>query len=87
MNLLQFYILPEWQNRGLGTLVLKRLLAEAKRRGKVMALSVLKGSPAIQLYLRHGFRPTHADAYEIYMRQALKLPRRGIGPSMGLRRG
>jgi len=87
MNLLQFYILPEWQNHGLGTLVLKRLLAEAKRRGKVMALSVLKGSPAIQLYLRHGFRPTHADAYEIYMRQALKLPRRGIGPSMGLRRG
>ncbi|HSY85785.1 MAG TPA: GNAT family N-acetyltransferase [Verrucomicrobiae bacterium] len=87
MTLLQFYVVPELQGRGIGTLVLKRLTGDAKRRGKLMALSVLKGNPAIRLFLRHGFRPTHADAYEIYMRQAVKLPLRGMGPSMGMRRG
>jgi hypothetical protein len=68
-------------------LVLKRLMAEAMRRGRVIALSVMKGSPAIRLYQRHGFRASHADAYKIYMRQEIKLPLRGIGPSMGMRRG
>jgi GNAT superfamily N-acetyltransferase len=87
MNLFQFYVAPEWQGRGIGSHILKRLLAEADRRRSVIALSVMKGSPAIQLYQRHGFHPTHADAYKIYLRQAVKLPRRGIGPSMGMRRG
>jgi len=87
MTLLQFYVMPELQGRGIGTLVLKRLMGDAKRRGKLMALSVPKGSPAIRLFLRHGFHPTHADTYEIYMRQAVKLPLRGMGPSMGMRRG
>jgi GNAT superfamily N-acetyltransferase len=87
LNLFQFYVAPEWQGRGIGGYVLKRLMAEAKRRGSVIALSVMKGSPAIRLYQRHGFRPTHADAYKIYMRQEIKLPFRGMGPSMGMRRG
>ena len=87
LNLFQFYIAPEFQNRGIGTLVLKRLMGEAKRRGKVIALSAMKGSPVIRLYQRHGFRSLHADAYKIYMRQEIKLPLRGIGPSMGMRRG
>ena len=87
LNLFQFYVVPEWQGRGIGSFVLKRLTAEAKRRGSVIALSVMKGSPAIRLYQRHGFRPTHADAYKIYMRREIKLPLRGMGPSMGMRRG
>ncbi len=87
LNLFQFYVAPEWQGRGVGSTVLKRLMGEAKRRGKVIALSVMKGSPAIRLYQRHGFRLTHADAYKIYMRREIKLPQRGIGPSMGMRRG
>ena len=87
MNLFQFYVAPEWQGRGIGRYVLKPLMAEARRRGSVIALSVMKGSPAIQLYQRYGFRATHADAYKIYMRQESKLPLRGMGPSMGMRRG
>jgi GNAT superfamily N-acetyltransferase len=87
LNLFQFYVAAEFQNRGVGTQVLKRLMGEAKQRGKVIALSVMKSSPAIRLYLRHSFRPTHADAYKIYMRQEIKLPLRGMGPSMGMRRG
>ena len=33
LNLLQLYIAPAWQNRGIGSMVLKRLLAQARRRG------------------------------------------------------
>jgi GNAT superfamily N-acetyltransferase len=87
MNLLHFYVVPESQNDGIGSVVLKRLIGEAKRRGRVIALSVMKRSPAIRLYQRHGFRATHADAYEIHMRQEIKLSLRGMGPSMGMRRG
>jgi GNAT superfamily N-acetyltransferase len=87
LNLFQFYVAPKWQGQGIGSFVLKRLTAEAKRRGSVIALAVMKGSPAIRLYHRHGFRSLHADAYKIYMRQEIKLPFRGMGPSMGMRRG
>jgi GNAT superfamily N-acetyltransferase len=87
LNLFQFYVAPEWQGRGIGSVVLKRLTAEAKRRRCVMALSVMKGSPAIRLYRQHGFRSLYADAYKIYMRQEAKPSLRGIGPSMGMRRG
>jgi GNAT superfamily N-acetyltransferase len=87
LNLFQFYVAPEFQSRGIGTLVLKRLMGEAKRHGKVIALSVMKGSPVIRLYQRHGFCLTHADTYKIYMHQEIKLPLRGMGPSMGMRRG
>ena len=87
MHLLQFYIAPPWQHRGFGTEVLQRLLAEAKRRRKLMALSVVKGNPAIRFYLRHGFRPVAEDRYKIYLRQERARSLRGIGPTMGMQRG
>src|SRR6266850_1195723 len=32
LNLLQFYVAPEWQSRGIGSVVLQRLMAESRRR-------------------------------------------------------
>jgi len=68
LHLFQFYIAPAWQNRGLGRLILKRLLAQADRQGRDVALSVMKENRARQLYERHGFRITHEDRYKVYMR-------------------
>jgi GNAT superfamily N-acetyltransferase len=68
LNLFQFYIAPAWQNQGIGSLVLKRVLAQAERRGWNVALSVMKENPARRLYERHGFRATHEDRYKIYLR-------------------
>jgi GNAT superfamily N-acetyltransferase len=87
INLGQFFIAPERQGRGIGSAVLKQLLAESGKRGKDMSLSVMKGNPALGFYRRHGFRVTHEDRYKSYLRFEPKHPLRGIGPSMGMRRG
>ena len=68
LHLFQFYIAPRWQNQGLGSLVLKRVLAQAEKRGWNVALSVMKENPARRLYERHGLRATHEDRYKVYMR-------------------
>jgi len=57
-------ISPGYQNRGLGTAVLKNLLAEARAQKLSVRLQVLRVNPARQLYERLGFTvyeetPTH----------------------------
>jgi GNAT superfamily N-acetyltransferase len=87
INLGQFYIAPDRQNRGIGGMVLKQLLAESGKRGLAVTLSVMKANRALAFYRRRGFRVTHEDRYKIYLRFEPKRPLRGIGPSMGMRRG
>lgn len=53
----QFFILPEYQNRGIGGEVLERVLQEADRRGLPVGLSLLEGNRCESLYRRHGFKP------------------------------
>jgi GNAT superfamily N-acetyltransferase len=48
-------ILPEYQNRGIGTAILQGVLDRARRLGKPVALQVLKVNPARALYERMGF--------------------------------
>jgi ribosomal protein S18 acetylase RimI-like enzyme len=82
-----FYIVPEQQGRGIGGTILKQLLAQARRQGKAVTLSVMKRNRARRFYEKHGFRLTHEGTHEIYMRFEPKHSLRGIGPSMGVRRG
>ena len=49
-------LLPEAQNRGIGSAILKALLAEARGNGTGMVLRVRKDNPARRLYERFGFR-------------------------------
>lgn len=49
------YILPAYQNRGVGTAVLHHLLAQARTRRQSVTLRVFKVNPARQLYERLGF--------------------------------
>jgi GNAT superfamily N-acetyltransferase len=59
----QFFILPEYQNKGIGTYLLKSILEKADRLGKNVTLRFLKNNPAKSLYVRNGFRLV--DAGEI----------------------
>ena len=52
----QFQIAPGHQGRGLGTTVLRALIADARASGALLRLSVLKRNPAARLYARLGFR-------------------------------
>ena len=63
-----FFIAPEQQGRGIGTMLLGRLLTQAKKQGKAITLSVMKRNRAIEFYRRHGFRIIHEGPYEFDLR-------------------
>jgi ribosomal protein S18 acetylase RimI-like enzyme len=48
-------LLPDAQGRGIGTRLMRDILAAARRRGVPVRLSVLAGNPAQALYARLGF--------------------------------
>ncbi|MHC4341279.1 MAG: GNAT family N-acetyltransferase [Planctomycetota bacterium] len=56
LELVRLWILPEAQGRGIGTFLVRRLLAEAARSHLAVRLRVMKVNPAHRLYRRLGFR-------------------------------
>jgi GNAT superfamily N-acetyltransferase len=59
-----FYLDRHLHNSGLGTTILKVLLAEADALGLPVRLEVLNGSKADRFYLRHGFVKHSQDEIE-----------------------
>jgi GNAT superfamily N-acetyltransferase len=59
-----FYLDRRFHNSGLGTTILKVLLAEGDTLGLPICLEVLTGSKADRFYLRHGFVKLSEDAIE-----------------------
>ena len=51
-------LLPEFRNRGLGTLILRRLQGEAAAANKPLRLQVIRHSRAVSLFERLGFART-----------------------------
>ena len=68
INLGSFYVMQDVQRRGIGTQVLRTLLAHAADQSKAITLAVVKINPARHFYERNGFRITHEDKYKFYMR-------------------
>lgn len=54
---LSMSLLPDHRGRGVGTLLLRRLLAAAADRFTALSLSVSATNPARRLYAREGFTP------------------------------
>jgi GNAT superfamily N-acetyltransferase len=52
----QFFILPEYQNKGIGTYLLKSILDRADQLGRNVTLKFLKNNPVRSLYIRNGFQ-------------------------------
>jgi len=63
----QFFILPEYQNKGIGTYLLKSILDRADRLGKNVTLRFLKNNPVKSLYVRNGFRIVDTSEILYYM--------------------
>ena len=56
VHLLQLFLLPEAQGKGIGSQVLAEVLGEARRVQRLVVLRVLKSNPrAKAFYERHGF--------------------------------
>jgi GNAT superfamily N-acetyltransferase len=67
----EFQVLPEYQGRGIGSAVLRRVIGQAGSRGLAVTLSVLRANPrAQQLYERLGFRVTDVEEPFRHMRYA-----------------
>jgi len=70
-----FYLARRYHNRGLGTAMLKALLAEADTLGLPVRLEVLRGSPADRFYLRHGFVKVGEDEVEAEYERPVPIDR------------
>lgn len=62
-------LLPDYQRRGLGSKIIRDILAEADAAQLPVALTVLRTNPARSLYERLGFFVTHQDEARYYMRR------------------
>jgi GNAT superfamily N-acetyltransferase len=72
LKLDHFYLAPAWQGQGIGSAVLRALLAEADAQALDVRLDALRGSASNRFYLRHGFRQEAESAWDIhYLRRAL----------------
>ena len=66
-------LLPERRNRGIGTALLRALLAEATATGQALTLHVARDNPARSLYQRLGFAAESEDA--VYVAMAWRQPK------------
>lgn len=65
-HLNKLYVLPEWQGRGAGHVLLERVLLEASRCGDhTVELNVNKRNKAITFYERHGFTRLRDEVIDI----------------------
>jgi GNAT superfamily N-acetyltransferase len=55
----RLYLLPAYQNRGIGGFLLERLKKDAETARMAVRLTVLEVNPARRFYERHGFILTH----------------------------
>ncbi|MEU7855994.1 GNAT family N-acetyltransferase [Nonomuraea sp. NPDC049141] len=62
-----FYLDPRLQGRGLGSAVLRTLLARTDADDVLVRLNVLQGSAARRLYERHGFTVEAQDPVDVFM--------------------
>jgi len=63
----QVFVDAPFQRKGIGTEVLRRIVAEASRLQLPIRLAVVKFNPSRRLYERLGFRVTHEDDRKVYM--------------------
>jgi GNAT superfamily N-acetyltransferase len=57
IRIMDIALLPEYRGAGIGTFLLRDLLAEGARRGTPVTIHVERFNPALRLYARLGFRP------------------------------
>jgi ribosomal protein S18 acetylase RimI-like enzyme len=57
IRIMDIALLPEFRGRGIGTQLLRGLLAEGAESGRTVSIHVEHGNPARRLYERLGFAP------------------------------
>ena len=60
------YIHPDSQGRGLGAMVLARIIDEARAQGLPLRVGALRDSDSNRFYLRHGFKLVAQEEFDNY---------------------
>ncbi|MCW4115610.1 GNAT family N-acetyltransferase [Aurantimonas sp. MSK8Z-1] len=63
----EFYLLPTFQRRGIGTAILRHCLSNADRYGLPVRLEHLHWNPVGSLYRRHGFKEIGRSQIHVFM--------------------
>ena len=71
----QMFVDGPFQRRGIGSEVVKRLIAEANSLNLAVRLNVVRINPARRLYERLGFQVTGEDDRKFYMKRDPDVPR------------
>jgi ribosomal protein S18 acetylase RimI-like enzyme len=67
IRLMDIALLPEYRGAGIGSWILRNLLAEAGRSQKPVTLHVEPYNPAVRLYQRLGFRVVEQQGMNLFM--------------------
>lgn len=68
IRVMDIALLPPWRGRGIGTSLLRDILARAAASSRAVTLHVEHHNPARRLYHRLGFRPVGEDGVYLRMR-------------------
>ena len=67
VQLVKLFLLPSFQGRGIGTRLVRQVMAQAAAQERPVRLRVLRVNPAQRLYLRLGFVITDETPERLYM--------------------
>lgn len=71
LHIRQFQIMPQAQNKGIGTQVLKVVLKQGKKLKRDITLNVLLHNPAKKLYEKQGFKVIGQNELEYQMKYSI----------------
>ena len=71
IHLGEFYLLPQFQRQGIGTILLQQVLDEAVEKDLPVRLEVLKNNPVRSLYKRHEFVITGQREHHFLMERTV----------------
>ena len=69
----QFFILPEYQNKGIGSYLLKSILDKADQSGRITRIAYLINNPVVSLYKRNGFETIEVHDVYCHMERKPKI--------------
>lgn len=67
IRIVDIALLPAHRNAGIGTGLLRQLMAEASESGRPLGIHVERFNPAMRLYTRLGFRPVTEHGVHVLM--------------------
>ncbi len=69
IRVIDIALLTEYRGGGIGSALMRDLLAEADRTGKIASIHVERFNPALRLYLRLGFREVEDKGIYLFMQR------------------